>query len=166
MVARKSAEERFFSKVAESTTNEFEGTPCWEWTAASKHGYGLFHIRPGKQVSAHRWAFEFLRGEIPAGLVCDHLCRNKACVNPWHLDPVTDRVNLERGGGLGKANLVKTECLHGHPYSPQNTYVDRMGHRHCRICKKVASARWEARLAEQGKTRGTGGRLGRPRDSA
>lgn len=85
-------EERFWMKV---TGDSYED--CWTWTAAlADTGYGRFRT-PGRTVFAHRWAYEQVIGPIPDGLQLDHLCRNTRCVNPWHLDPVTGRVNVRRG---------------------------------------------------------------------
>lgn len=83
-------EERFFALL------EPEGE-CWSWTAAlAGGGYGTFRV-DGRNVPAHRWAYEFLRAAIPPRLDLDHLCRNRRCVNPWHLEPVTRSVNNLRG---------------------------------------------------------------------
>jgi hypothetical protein len=90
-----SQEERFWPKVDKTET-------CWLWVGAiGTGGYGNFYIssvgRRIRSVRAHRWAYEHLVGSIPDGLDLDHLCRNRACVNPAHLEPVTRRVNLRRG---------------------------------------------------------------------
>lgn len=117
--------DRFWSKVRP------EGD-CWVWTASTRNGgYGQFRI-DGRVKVAHRLAFEELRDEIPGGLVLDHLCRNRKCVNPDHLDPVTDQVNIARGEG-GVNQRRKTHCPQGHPYDEQNTRRYRTG-RYCRTC--------------------------------
>lgn len=73
------------------------GDGCWEWTGTkNQFGYGRL-CRDGRRVVAHRWLYERLRGAVPAGLQMDHLCRNRSCVNPDHLEPVTQRENLRRG---------------------------------------------------------------------
>jgi|ERR1017187_200589 hypothetical protein len=104
--------DRFFSKV------DFTG-PCWTWTASTGGGgspggdYGQFKAY-GKQHYAHRFSYELLVGPIPGGLNIDHLCRNGLCVNPAHLEPVTQRTNLLRGNGTCAWNARKTHCLRGH----------------------------------------------------
>jgi hypothetical protein len=73
-------------------------TGCWVWQSQiSNVGYGLFYASPGKVVTAHRWAFKRWNDAIPDGLELDHLCRNRACANPWHLEPVTRSENQRRG---------------------------------------------------------------------
>src|ERR1035437_6893898 len=102
---------RFWAKVDKTED-------CWNWTAHTDGmGYGQL-AKPGQHgglVVAHRFAYELLVGPIPEGLQLDHLCRNRACVNPDHLEPVTRRVNILRGVGFGAVNAKKTECPRGHP---------------------------------------------------
>lgn len=90
---RRDAVARFFLKVA--MPEDPDG--CWNWTAADDgNGYGLFGVN-SRHVRAHRYAYELIRGDIPPGLVLDHLCRNPSCVNPWHLEPVPQVENIRRG---------------------------------------------------------------------
>ncbi len=122
-------EQRFFSHVKQSGD-------CWIWTAFRQPagGYGKFFLAD-RCLLAHRWSYEFFHGEIPDGLHLDHLCRTTACVNPWHLEPVTARVNVVvRGRGTSARNARKTECLRGHPFNADNTYLSRSGKRDCRRC--------------------------------
>jgi hypothetical protein len=107
---------------------------CWMWLGASAGGgYGDFHItaEPGKQrkMPAHRFAYETYVGPIPAGLQIDHLCRNRWCVNPEHLEPVTQQENIRRGFWA-----TKTHCPQGHEYTEENTYRHARGDRQCREC--------------------------------
>lgn len=84
---------------------------CWLWTAAiNEFGYGSFW-HEGRMQKAHRVSYKLMRGEIPAGLFLDHLCRQPACVNPFHLEPVTHTENVRRG------NSTKTICKHGSGYT-------------------------------------------------
>jgi hypothetical protein len=103
---------------------------CWLWWAGkTKHGYGTFCPRARVTFAAHRYAYEITRGPIPRRLVLNHLCRVSSCVNPAHLEPVTQRENVRRGI---KGDLT-TCCPHGHPYTRANTYIHK-GRRHCRAC--------------------------------
>jgi len=104
---------------------------CWQHRSPGTVGYGTVSVDERK-VYAHRYAYERLIGPIPDGLVIDHLCRNRACCNPWHLDVVPQRVNILRGE---RAGLRVTECKHGHKYTPENTYTNTRGYRVCRTCK-------------------------------
>jgi hypothetical protein len=108
---------------------------CWVWTGPiEKDGYGTVRIA-GKKIRVHRLVYTLLVGDIPDGLVLDHLCRVRACANPAHLDPVTFAVNSARN-----SHSLKTECFRGHPFTPENTYVRYGTQRTCRTCN-AASAR-------------------------
>jgi hypothetical protein len=115
-------------------------TGCWWWTAAlSETGYGNASVA-GRFIPAHRVVYQLVRGEIPRGLHLDHLCRNRGCVNPFHLEPVSVGENSRRGDTgsyLAKINNAKTQCPRGHPYSGDNLFVTRAGKRLCRTCKRM-----------------------------
>lgn len=115
-------------------------TPCWQWIAATHHGYGVLtpsELRRGKTSVAHRIAYMEDVGDIPVGLQIDHLCRNRACVNPEHLEPVTQKVNQHRGGGWAGRHVRTTHCPAGHPYDEKHTQVDKIGRRKCRECHRI-----------------------------
>lgn len=119
---------------------------CWLWTACkNRAGYGQIRYRNEKWL-AHRLSYVMLVGPIPEGQVIDHLCRVPACVRPDHLEPVTQRVNNERGNSVTTANARKTHCPRGHPYDEVNTYWNGHG-RHCRICLKAKNDRRYRRTA-------------------
>lgn len=114
---------------------------CWEWQAALAHGYGIFYRSGSRQKdNAHRVSYVFYKGQIPNGLHLDHLCRNRRCVNPDHLEPVTQAENNKRAGDIGAIGRSKTICPKGHPYDSENIYLRRDGRRECRICR-IQSAR-------------------------
>lgn len=123
-------EDRFWAKVDKRGPND-----CWEWKASKAHGYGRVS-QDSKQLGAHRVAYEFMVGPIPDGKVLDHLCRNRGCVNPLHLEPVTPRINLLRGESLSAQRAKRTHCPQGHPYDLFNTRVSKRGQRICKVCSK------------------------------
>lgn len=111
---------------------------CLIWTGhIDKDGYGKFSIRE-KVWYAHRFAYTLTKGNIPNGLNLDHLCRNRACINPNHLEAVTHLINVKRGNA-GLHERIKTHCRQGHKYSKKNTrYAKENGFikRVCRTCKR------------------------------
>ena len=126
--------DRFWAKVHKTDT-------CWLWTAAVASGYGRFWL-DGKQVQAHRWAYEQVYGPIPSGMDIDHLCRVRHCVNPAHMEPVTRRTNVLRGN----APLVRLHragfCKRGHVVSASNTYFKKNGTvRDCKLCRRKRMAK-------------------------
>lgn len=144
---RLSVDERFWAKVSQA-----EALECWEWTAYKiPTGYGLFYPKHGEGWLAHRWAYQSLIADIPDGLVLDHLCSNRGCVNPWHLEPVTQKINIQRG-----EQATRTHCPKGHEYTPENTHRGAKGWRWCKACwKDRNAARYAAKKAARAHAEGT-----------
>lgn len=125
--------ERFWNKVQKTDT-------CWFWTGRICNlGYGQFDTHDRRSVKAHRYSFLIVKGQIEAGLELDHLCRNRNCVNPGHLEAVSHRENVLRGIGPCAIQAKKTACKYGHLFIPENTRIDktREGNptRRCRVCE-------------------------------
>jgi hypothetical protein len=117
---------------------------CWNWIGALKeNGYGAFGVN-AKSGYAHRFSYEHFHGPIPKGLTIDHLCKNRRCVNPDHLEAVTQRENNLRSDSLSAQCARKTHCPKGHPYDSVNTYKCR-GRRQCRICRAAYGIEWRIR---------------------
>lgn len=116
---------------------------CWGWTGAvfKATGYGVFSAKSDDGVwrphTAHRAAYEMLVGPVPDGLHIDHLCRNRWCCNPAHLEPVTKRVNDLRGDSPMARQARQTHCLRGHPLAGDNLRVRPSGKRECRECARA-----------------------------
>ena len=136
---------RFWAKVRQDGD-------CWVWTGALvKDGYGAFNLGQRRTCNTvHRLTYTLLRAEIPAGLVLDHLCRRPACVNPWHLEPVTNAVNTQRGL-VSNTNTVRNRnhdtCKSGrHPWIPENWEFNKTsGKKTCRECKRDYMAAYHQR---------------------
>lgn len=127
---------------------------CWLFTGAKAGGYGQVGWHEDGipcHGRVHRIVFEALVGDIPEGMHLDHLChdprdchpavaaecQHRACCNPQHLRPATNRANVLRGGGFAARNAAKTRCPNGHPYDEANTYVAPDGWRQCRTCRSA-----------------------------
>lgn len=126
---------------------------CWLWNGAiNTYGYGIYGLRR-KTFRAHRIAYELLIGPIPDGKQLDHVkargCANRHCVNPAHLEPVTSQENNRRGDGFAGRRFRQTSCVHGHAYTPANTYISKDGCRRCRACNAAWQRRHEQLLREQ-----------------
>lgn len=128
---------RFWANVDSSDIANTDPEHCWNWKKPRAHGYGRIFYK-GKELQAHRVAYERIRGDIPEGFQIDHLCRNPSCVRPSHMEAVTSKVNTRRGIGPTAVNIAKTHCPQGHPYTPENIYSPpgKKGGRNCRICKR------------------------------
>ena len=129
-------------------TDEFG---CWEWIGKlNDKGYGV--IRKNKSVDpkqlmnlTHRVVYEALVGDIPIGLEIDHVCRNRKCCNPKHLEPVTRRENILRGEAPAAVNARKTHCNNGHPLFGGNLRIDGLGRRICIICRRIAVNKYDTK---------------------
>lgn len=116
---------------------------CWYWIGnRSYKGYGEFAVSATKKQKAHRFAYEFFVGPIPNGMTIDHLCRNRSCVNPKHLEAVTNKVNILRGIAPSAVNSRRTHCIHGHEFTPENTYRQGGGGRGCIECNRKYQREW------------------------
>lgn len=136
----RTVEQRFWAKVDKTET-------CWLWTGWKNHkGYGYLTIA-GKNVRAHRWAYEQLVGLIDGDLTVDHLCRVKECVNPAHMELVTREENSRRGS-KGRAG-TESHCAAGHAYTAETSYINptaKRPRRRCRICQARYKSAHEARM--------------------
>lgn len=124
---------RFFEKIQKNPNG------CWVWGGSFfRNGYGRTW-KDGKTRLVHRVSYELHIGEIPAGMTVDHKCENKACVNPEHLQIVTGKENQLLW--IDRTNGSRNLCPQGHEFTPINTYVDRIGGRHCRACNRQRERR-------------------------
>jgi len=139
----KTREERFWEKVGPHD----DPTKCWLWTAGTvknkgSHGvaqYGSFKV-DGKMMLAHRFSYEmYYHVIIPEGMTIDHVkargCTSTLCVNPYHLEVVSGRVNTLRGVSPSALHAKVSHCPQGHLYDEENTYV-YLGSRYCRVCNR------------------------------
>lgn len=142
MIPNDSTFSRFYAKLP----NDIRPDTCWPWQGyLNCKGYGLFYMEKD-DMGAHRAAYKLLVGRIPNGLTIHHKCLNTCCVNPMHLEIVTNRTNWERGTGRNPtlANALKTHCLKGHPFSGENLRLGPRGYRNCRTCERAKVRRQEA----------------------
>jgi HNH endonuclease len=121
---------------------------CWWWTGClTNHGYGVASWN-GKQRPAHRVFYELRKGPIPEGLAIDHLCRNRSCVNPDHLEAVTLRTNVLRGISPAAIAAKLTHCIRGHELSGENISYRNGTQRRCRVCNRERMASVRASIKE------------------
>jgi hypothetical protein len=140
----------FFSWVNKNGENG-----CWIWEGAKNNdGYGYYYLGKDclgeyKIVRAHRWSYEHHKGPIPQGLHIDHLCRNRSCVNPDHLEVVTGKENVLRGVGPTAMNAQKIHCANGHPFDEENTRIDKNNIRRCKTCEREKALRYYYRQKQK-----------------
>lgn len=123
------------------------GNQCWNWLGSKyQNGYG----KVGKAgYMVHRIAYELTKGTVPADMCLDHLCRNRSCINPDHLEVVTLVENVMRGESHNAVNARKTHCKNGHEFTQANTYIHpKRGTRNCIFCRNEASRRHTSRAKE------------------
>lgn len=123
---------------------------CWNWTGfVHPKGYGLFGYN-GKTCLVHRVSYLLFRGSIEDGLTIDHLCRNRKCINPEHLEPVDQRTNVLRGETIAADNISKNFCIRGHSLSGDNLVIRKDGNRECRECRRRRSKEYRERIRNGG----------------
>jgi HNH endonuclease len=145
---------RFWRKVNQrGTVVKPELGPCWQWLGVPhRGGYGRHSPGPGVMMYAHRYSYVLLVGPVPDGLQLDHLCRNRMCVRPDHLEPVTAKENVARGEAPTAIHGRKTSCDAGHPLTGDNLHVYTIRSsgtvgRRCRACGAERAREYRARRA-------------------
>lgn len=137
-------EERFWSNVRRNGEDE-----CWPWLGQLYLGYGRMHTPFSSCTLAHHVAVLLSGRGIPAGMVIDHTCRNRACQNPLHLRVVTQRLNsIENSISPAASNSQKTHCIRGHEFTPENTINHATG-RGCKTCQRMLEAAYRVRRRGQ-----------------
>lgn len=132
---------------------------CWIWKLRIQHhrnGYGVMQVN-GRRMQAHRVSYEVFVGPIPVGLQLDHLCRVRACVNPEHLEPVTNAENARRGIRTQRVYQRKGVCVRGHVLEGENVYMSPGGKRTCRACNRLAVQRYQEKTRQRANADGPDG---------
>jgi hypothetical protein len=127
------------------TRFEITGDDCWVWKGTVHDGYGRMWWK-GRLQLVHRIIYELANGPIPEGLECDHLCRNRLCVNPDHIELVTGRENVLRGIGPSAQHARQTHCKRGHPLAGENIYKPYPSQpvvRRCKECARTYDREWK-----------------------
>jgi len=144
-----------FSRIHVSTALLFNATPCWEWTGcinAGGYGHATWHRKP---IRAHRLMYAWLVAPLPpctrqrTDVEMDHLCKNRKCCNPAHLELVTKQVNMSRVNWRATKKATQTHCIHGHEYTPENTIWRCQGKaRACRTCVRASQKQTYRKLQQ------------------
>lgn len=140
------AEDRFWAKVnKDGPISEYapELGHCWIWKSDTVASYPRVWVA-GRAIGIHVLSLLIAGVEIPNGYVVDHLCRVTHCVNPAHLEPVTNGENVLRGIGRSAENARKSHCIRNHEFTPENTYIAKNGSRHCWTCIYERTRAWRA----------------------
>lgn len=155
---KKSNVERFWEYVDVGSEDE-----CWLWKGCTKNGYGTFWIRDssykngGKMVPAHRYSYEIANGNVEKGAIFHHKCEVKNCVNPGHLekyDSFGKHTIENHPDSPTTINKMKTHCINGHPFTPDNTIIEKSGKRRCITCDKLYIKQEQKLKIFQGKYKG------------
>lgn len=131
--------------IARFWNNVEKTDSCWNWKGYKDFGYGRFTIYNTK-LMAHRFSYEMKNGMIDPELCLDHLCRNKKCVNPDHLEAVTIGENVRRGISTAATNFNKITCIRNHLLSGDNLYITKDGRRQCRACGRIRTSKHREKL--------------------